>query len=648
MSGKMREGEREKGRKRTKGKATEEGREKRFILGRIFYTTLKSSGIYGVLAPLYYLAEGLFPAAETVLYAEFFDRAAVWVLGSGEAAARLSGSGESAARLSESGGKMSGLLGGGEAADGLWLCVGLLAGLYLVRSLLAITGSIAINIGVYEKLSAFLKEKLAEKCSRLPLLAFEDAKVHNQCLRAEECVKQEQISGAYMLSIVLFSCLLGVIASGTVLASYSLLIVPLAGISVLPHFVRVRVLGKAFYQMQKKQTVSRRKADYFWQTLTMPGSVRELRMTGASGYMEEKWAAENGKVQKELDHYRRREARYASWCAALQTAGTGISIGLTVYLAVRGQISIGELGACISAYSRLQDKVREFFAESGKLQEKLRFAEDYFSFMALAEEKDGETRLGHFPEEIRLENLSFRYPGGAYPAVDGVNLTIHKGESLVIVGENGSGKTTLTRLIAGLYPPEKGQVLWEGKRLQDIRREDAARWISMIDQRFIRYLLTLRENVGISFVEKMGDDRRIRQSLKEAGLESLNEELDDVVGKLFGGRDFSGGQWQRIAIARGLFRPGELFLLDEPTSALDPVLEAEILQKFLQVLKEKTCIIVSHRVGLCRYADRVVVMKKGKIKEVGSHEELYARKGEYWKIYNSQSQWYQQADVTEL
>ena len=512
MSGKMREGERGKGRKRTKGKATEEGREKRLILGRICSMTLKSSGIYGVLAPLYYLAEGLFPAAETVLYAEFFDRAAVWVLGSGE----------SAARLSESGGKMSGLLGGGEGGGGLWLCVGLLAGLYLVRSLLAITGSIAINIGVYEKLSAFLKEKLAEKCSRLPLLAFEDAKVHNQCLRAEECVKQEQISGAYMLSIVLFSCLLGVAASGTVLASYSLLIVPLAGISVLPHFVRVRVLGKAFYQMQKEQTVPRRKADYFWQTLTMPGSVRELRMTGASGYMEEKWAAENGRVQKELDHYRRREARYASWCAALQTAGTGISIGLTVYLAVQGQISIGELGACISAYSRLQDKVREFFAESGKLQEKLRFAEDYFSFMALAEEKDGETRLGHFPEEIRLENLSFRYPGGDYPAVDGVNLMIRKGESLVIVGENGSGKTTLTRLIAGLYPPEKGQVFWEGKRLQDIRREDAARWISMIDQRFIRYLLTLRENVGISFVEKMGDDWRIRQSLKEAGLESLN------------------------------------------------------------------------------------------------------------------------------
>ena len=123
-------------------------------------------------------------------------------------------------------------------------------------------------------------------------------------------------------------------------------------------------------------------------------------------------------------------------------------------------------------------------------------------------------------------------------------------------------------------------------------------------------------------------------------MENKAEELDQAVGNLNGGREFSGGQGQRIAIARALFRPAELFLMEEPTSALDPVLEAEILQQFLQVLKEKTCVIVSHRIGLCRYVDRIVVMKDGKAAEVGSHEELYSRKGEYWRIFNSQSRWY--------
>lgn len=588
-----------------------------FIIVRIVKLTFRSTGIYAVIAPLYYLSEGLFPAAETMAYAVLFDRAAAWIMGIQTA----------------------------ETGRWMWMTAGFLMAMSLIRGGLSVAGSVAINIGVYEKLSAYLKQKLAEKCAGFPLADYESSEIYDRCLRAEECLRREQISEVYMILIILFSCVLSVAAFGAVLASYSPVIVPLAFFSVIPYFAGSGFLGQKFYQMKKAQTSARREAEYFWNTLTQPESVRELRMTGAVEYMERKWTIKNQQMQEEMYSYRKREAWYMFLCSMLQVAGIGASIGLTLYLTVKGQISIGEFGACISAYSRLQAKVREFFAESGKLTEKLSFAADYFSFMALKEEEKRMEKPAPFPEEIVLRNLSFRYPNAGQMAVDGVNLTIRRGESIAVVGENGSGKTTLTRLIAGLYEPSAGQILCResrnGKCLQEVRREDLGKWISVIEQRFVRYLLTLRENVAISHVQEMENDRRILRCLKQAGMESRGGELEEMAGKLNGGKEFSGGQWQRIAIARALFRPAELFLMDEPTSALDPVLEAEILQQFLQVLKEKTCIIVSHRIGLCRYVDRVVVMKKGKITEMGSHEELYAKEGEYRRIFDSQSRWYQ-------
>lgn len=583
-------------------------REKRRILD-IYRITVQSAGKDAVLAPLYYLAEGIVPAAETLLYAGLFNEAGKFLAGGGK-------------------------------KEWLWAFVGMLAGLALLRGIITCVGSLAINAGVYEKLTAFLKEKLAEKCAGLSLLDFEDAKICSQCQRAEECVKKEQIGAVYMTSIVLISCGVSGAASALVLSSYSVWIVPMALLSVLPFFAGYRLLGEKFYQLKKEQTPARRKADYFWETLTAPRSVRELRVNGAAAYIEEKWRKQNRKMEKEMYRFRCREAAYTLACSCLQAGGMGVSIGLTFYLSVKGLITLGEFGACIYAYSRLQSTAREFFSQYGRFQEMLHFAEDYFSFIERKEERRGGEKLDHFPEEIVLDNVSFRYPGGKNMAVDGIHLTIRKGESIAVVGRNGSGKTTLTRLLSGLYEPDQGRILYGGKELKQLNQETVRRQISMVTQQFVRYFLTLRENVAISDIGRIDCSQKILQCLHDAGMEADLDDLEKMAGAEAGGREFSGGQWQRIAIARAMFRKAELFLLDEPTSALDPVLESEILQQFLTVLKEKTCLLVSHRVGLCRYVDKIVVMKDGKAVEIGSHQELWERKGEYWKIYHSQSQWY--------
>lgn len=220
-----------------------------------------------------------------------------------------------------------------------------------------------------------------------------------------------------------------------------------------------------------------------------------------------------------------------------------------------------------------------------------------------------------------------------------INLTIHKGEKIVILGENGSGKTTLSKILLGLYPPESGRLLYDGKPAHIFSRESLYSNVTAIAQDFVAYHLTLRENVALSNITRVNHDGEIWSALSLAGAESLGG-LDDRMGREFGGRELSDGQWQKLAIARGLFRDSGMILLDEPTSALDPLVETEILTKFMKAAEGKTALIISHRVGLCKLADRIVVMKNGGITEIGTHDDLMQMNGEYAKLYRAQEVWY--------
>ena len=212
----------------------------------------------------------------------------------------------------------------------------------------------------------------------------------------------------------------------------------------------------------------------------------------------------------------------------------------------------------------------------------------------------------------------------------------------MIVGENGSGKTTLSKLINGTFTPKSGQVLINGIDCAVLSREKTYSNFSIVQQDFVRYQLSLRENIGLSAPYDMTNDLRLLDSSKRAGALNIVNQigLDTQLGREFNGAELSGGEWQKIAIARGLNKNTQCIILDEPTSSLDPLVENEILNNIVGITTGKTSLIISHRVGICKYADRIIVLRNGEVVEVGTHTELLKSGNEYARLWNEQAKWY--------
>ncbi len=264
------------------------------------------------------------------------------------------------------------------------------------------------------------------------------------------------------------------------------------------------------------------------------------------------------------------------------------------------------------------------------------------------------------PFPIRLEQVSFRYPGAERLAISGVSCEIPQGETVAVVGENGSGKTTLVKLMLGIYQPTEGKVLLHGMDTRDAGSWQARAECSAVFQKFQKYRMTLRENVAISSnfpAEKgkknpFGQSRRdtegtVEQACQDADVDlegdAFPDGLETMLSREFGGSDISGGQWQRVASARGLYRRHMLIALDEPTLAIDPIEETRVYRKFAELSEGKTAVIVTHRIGAAQIADRIIVMREGKIDDVGSHDGLMERNGHYAAMFREQAKWYENA-----
>lgn len=518
----------------------------------------------------------------------------------------------------------------------------ILVGMRILQSLFIYASGVNGNVYLYRKATHKFRLYLIGKTSRLPLICYEDAKVNEKLLRAQNVINDEKLSDFWNSVMDILMHVFSLIGISALLAGYSLWLLLIAIPSVLP-FIIVRILrGSQFYQMRYSQAKSQRHMEYYWRLLFDRKSRKEIQVYDFSHYIQGKWKNYSDTVDQQNWRFMQKESAIIFGLNGISLLGYLLSILITVYMVHIGNISIGIFGACLSAFLTMQKQTQSFFTSIGNAMEELRFCTDYLDFLELPDVNDGNIPLKDMPEMIKADSVSFRYPNSVTATIDNVTLKIHKGESIALVGENGSGKTTLLRLLLGLYDCESGRILYDQVPIQDIDKKSLYAKLSLMQQSPIRYNGTVREAVTLSAQKSETEDLKILQLLHTVKADSiLNEkELDMKIGHEIGERELSGGEWQKIALARALYRDGEIAVLDEPTSAIDPMTEMEILKTFLDAFKGRTSIIVSHRVGICTCVDTVVMMQNGKIAEYGSHEELMKKEGAYYNMFLAQAGWY--------
>ena len=364
---------------------------------------------------------------------------------------------------------------------------------------------------------------------------------------------------------------------------------------------------------------------------------KETRVLGIFGYIKSKYLTSLGKMQKYIWQYEKKAGYVELLMRGVTLGGYLLILFMLIFFVRRGEITIGEFAAVLASItlviSIMQDVVER---NLGLASRNIGYAKNYIQFQRLPERIDEAKPNGDNDYGISISNMSFQYPNAKSYALFDINLKINHGETFAIVGDNGSGKSTLSKLIMGLYEPTSGSI---DIASQNTKSRLPYPMFSAVFQKFCNYKLKLRENIILSQPNREND---ISQTLEKIELSPSNfpQGLDTMLSAEFDGIELSGGQWQKVAIARGLYRVHDIIILDEPTAAIDPIEESNLYLKFAEISKNKTSIIITHRIGSVRIADRIGVLEKGRLVEVGNHDTLLAKNGVYAELFRLQADWY--------
>lgn len=488
-----------------------------------------------------------------------------------------------------------------------------------------------------------LQMALGEKGTRLSLICYENTETNNMLKRAKNCIEQERFSD---LSLSVFNILAEILkVTGTllVLAKFHPILAVVSLVSVLPYFMIRLIRGKEFYELKRYQAAGERRRNYLYHLFGDKRAVKELRIFGIENYIEQKMYETRDKINREVWDFKKHDIFGLLFCELFCQSGYLLSIVITIMLLLHKVLDFGILAAALAAVTSFQTAAKYFLISLGRIPECAAFVKDYYDFMDMEEPVQGTEKFYPDFDRIKLQQVCFSYPSQTDQAVSNLSFEIERNEVVVIVGNNGSGKTTLVKLLTGLYKAQQGQIYYGTQDLASLDPEEFYKHVSLVSQDFIKYELSVRENVGIGDGKNMEDTDKICKLLKQVGLKEFTsrDSVNQLLGSEFGGRDLSTGQWQKLAIARGILKESSVIFLYEPTAALDPLMETSILKMFLQIAQGKTAIIVSHRIGICKNVDKIIVMKDGEIAEIGKHQELLDKRGEYYRLYTMQQKWYQ-------
>ncbi|HYV61691.1 MAG TPA: ABC transporter ATP-binding protein, partial [Bryobacteraceae bacterium] len=504
------------------------------------------------------------------------------------------------------------------------------------------------------------ERRLLAQASKVDLGHFDNSDWHDRLARAKRDVSWRP--GDLTWSVLgLSGNIVTVVLMAGLLASLHWVLVVLALAAAVLSLVLERRVTSRLYEYFYKETPEEREREYLGDLLVQPRSTKEIRAYVLADYL----LGRHGKLSEDLFKQRELMYRSATRISLLTGLVSGTTLALAyVFLAVRGvagTINPGGVVLVIGAFNAVSNTLGQISSTFVAVDQHTTFLDDYFSFLAIgslvpvsanphseAALHSGISNPVNNPG-IEFDNVTFTYPGGTEPAVAGLNLHIRGGELIALVGENGAGKSTLIKLLLRFYDPDHGSVRVGGVDLKDLDPAVLRSRIGVLFQDYASYELSVRENVVMGRpdgeVQDQENDERVMRALRDARsdwlLKKMPRGLDAKVGRLFeGGHDLSGGEWQRLALARIMYRDADIWILDEPTSSLDPEAEAAIFAELKENLKGRIGIVISHRFSTVRIADRIAVIADGHVSELGTHQELLRAEGRYAQLFELQAAGY--------
>lgn len=516
-------------------------------------------------------------------------------------------------------------------------------GVFIIKGLNSSIYSISLNAYLFEKLNNILEINLVRKASKISILSYENPEILNIKRRAESAVENEVIPMVYYKFLEVFKNLIIFISMIVALSTFDYRLSFISIIATIPHFINRLVRGKEFYKIKEFQSEDEREKNYLYSLIAGKDTNKELRVYDKEKYIKKKYMNTLFKLEDKLWKFKLYDNRNFALCEIFVILGFAISLSLSLKLMIDGAINVGQFSALILGLENLSEASKNFLINVGAIPSSLLFANNYFDFLELEEENLEE---GYKLAEIRsieFKNVSFTYPNTTKKALSNVSFEIKSGESIVIVGENGSGKTTIKNLILNLYDSYDGDILINDMNINDISKNSLYMLTSTVNQNIVDYKLKADESILLEETDGK-NNKEIDDNLSYLSLDHLKDkEGYKRLGKEFNGLELSTGQWQRLALARSNITNSKLKLFDEPTSSLDPLEENKILKDIIKQSKKDPLaisIIISHRLGLAKFADKILVMKEGKLVGVGDHNTLIKNNPEYIRLYNSQSKWY--------
>ena len=537
-----------------------------------------------------------------------------------------------------------------------WEYLGGLLGLGL---LIAVAGDALARAGTLvesllgDLFSNRISVRLMEHAATLDLRHYEDSEFYDHLERA----RRQTVGRIGLIALLLSSVqdLITLVSLAATLVFYVPWLLLLLAVAVLPSFLGETHFAALGYSLLYRWTPERRQLDYLRYTAASDETAKEIKLFGLSRWLTERYA-------KLADAFyaanRSLSIRHSVVSTLLTTIGTlgyygayGVIIYLTVigYRSPAGLFTIGVLTFLAGSFQQSRDLIQRVLLGTSQIYEQSLYLADLFTFFEMQPSivsKDGARPVpSPIREGFEFRDVGFRYPGSDVWAARHLTFRLGVGERLALVGENGAGKTTLTKLLARLYDPDEGTILLDGVDLRDYDVASLHRNIGVIFQDFVRYAFLLKENIGVGEIGAVEDAERIRaaaeRSLASVVAQRFEKGYDQMLGRRFEeGIELSGGEWQKVALARAYLREAQVLILDEPTASLDARAEYEVFLRFAELTKGKAAVLISHRFSTVRMADRILVLEKGEIIEQGTHEELVLKGGTYSELFKLQAAGY--------